>query len=148
MMTKLLRQLIRNKKMQVTYKCERCGIDKTIEVKVPKTCSKECRLFLFAEKRKAFQETRKAEKLQINQQTMNTENNPNESVGNENTQPLEETPQPTLENGEPIPTPETPAPDSGSEGNPSDIGRSTPGEDRVEAPSQPAEDTRPAEGQA
>lgn len=117
-----------------TYKCERCGIDKTIEIKVPKTCSKECRLFLLGERQKA----RKAARLQ---------NQPMQEEQVNNTSAEPEVPQ---TNGEPTPqpTPEVPADNPGSEGDSGDIGQGTPGENPVESPSQPTENPGATEGQA
>lgn len=143
----------------IKYACVRCGTEKELEIKVPQTCSKECRLANLGD----FQRQRKANRLNAEATASTaTQESPtpeaeavtipippgDEVVNIPPDVPTEFVPEPT----EPInePTPEQPAPPSGGGENtdPGNIGQDTPGEDRVESPSLPVENPEGEQGQA
>lgn len=50
--------------MEVTIKCERCGTEKVIEIKLPKFCSPACRIA-------AFGESKRKKTVEITQENVN-----------------------------------------------------------------------------
>jgi len=100
--------------MLFKFNCEKCGVEKEVEVRVPRFCGNECRLTW-------LRETRKGHSPNIN---LNEENKMEEEIKIE-----EPTNEPDT-NAEP-----EPAEDTG------DLGSDTPAEDTVDAPSEPTEDT-------
>lgn len=147
--------------METTFKCEQCGIDKTIDVRIPKTCSNECRIVLLAAKRRATKGQKRIKKEQSimeNQESIIPPVEPTPEVP-----PAEPTPLPPDDmaiNVPPnVPTGAESNPNeveqlkqdepTGSENpNPGDLGQDTPGENPVATPPVPADNPPGSEGQA
>ena len=125
--------------MEHTITCEQCGITKTVEIRIPKTCSNSCRLVKLAEGRRAVGKQNK-----LNKET-HMENENSNATGEVNNKELD-TPASTEVVEVPLETTHDGQESGGGEGT-DHIGQGTTEADRVDTPSEPTANTGGEQGQ-